>query len=196
MPNAPSTSVWLVSVLVAAAYLLGGISPGWWLVKQKAGIDLRQRGSGVTGASNVGRVLGTRGYVAVMILDAAKGMAAVYGARWLAPGQPWAMLAAPAVVAGHVWPIWLGFRGGRGAATLMGVCLALHPWIVPIAWVPGLVAWLVFRRGFAARAAAFVASLPAAWWLVPGAAARASFVLAWLLVLLAHRSHFGKTFAG
>jgi glycerol-3-phosphate acyltransferase PlsY len=194
MTDALSPSEWLVHALVATAYLMGGISPGWWLVRQKTGIDLRSQGSGVTGASNVRRVLGVRSYVAVLILDVAKGMAAVYLAVWLAPGRPWVMLAAPAVVAGHIWPIWLKFHGGRGAATLMGVCLALNPWIVPIAWMPGLAAWIAWRKGFAARAAAFLASLPAPWWLVSGTASRASFILAWLLVLLAHRSYLGKTF--
>jgi len=194
MPIAASTSEWLVPALVIASYLLGSVSPGWWLARRKAGVDLRDQGSGATGASNAGRVLGARGYAAVLILDLVKGMAAVYAARWLAPEASWAMLAAPAVVAGHIWPVWLRFRGGRGAATLMGTLLALHPWIVPIAWAPGLLAWLVFRRGFAARVGAFLASLPVGLWLLPDPASRTALVIAWLLVLLAHRRYFGKTF--
>src|ERR1700722_2071300 len=89
----------IVPALVVGAYLLGGISPGWWLVRRKTGTDLRAEGSGATGATNAARVLGTRGYVSVLILDTVKGMAAVYAARWLAPGAPWAMLTAPAAVA-------------------------------------------------------------------------------------------------
>lgn len=187
---------WLIPLLVVAAYALGGISPGWWLVRRKSGIDLRTQGSGVTGASNVGRVLGTRGYLAVLILDTAKGLAAVYGAAWIAPHSPWAALAAPAVVAGHIWPVWLGFRGGRGAATFMGACLALHWAIVPVCWIPGIAAGLLARKSFVARATAYVVSLPVGWWLLQGHANHASLLLAWLLVLLAHRQYFAKQLSG
>lgn len=193
MPNPASSPEWLVPVIVIAAYALGGISPGWWLVRRKAGIDLREEGSGATGATNAARVLGKRAYAGVLILDTIKGMIAVYGAVWLAPGNPWAVLAAPAVVAGHIWPVWLGFRGGRGAATLMGDCLALHPAIVPVAWIPGMLAGLIARKSFVARTVAFMASLPIGWWLLRGTPARVSLVLAWSLVLLAHRSYFAKT---
>lgn len=192
MPNAASTPDWLVSALVVAAYLLGSISPGWWLAR-RAGVDLREKGSGVTGASNAGRVLGTKGYVAVLVLDVAKAMAAVYAARWLAPEAPWGLLVVPAVVAGHIWPVWLGFKGGRGAAPLLGAFLAINLWIVLYAWIPGALAWAIVRKGFAAKAAAFAASLPIGWWLVPTMQGRTALVLAWLLVLLAHRQYFGKT---
>lgn len=191
MSGAP-TPAWLVPTLVAAAYLLGGVSPGWWLVRRRTGIDLRTEGSGATGASNAARILGKRVYFSVLILDTVKGMVAVYAARYLAPQAPWALLAAPAAVAGHIWPPWLGFRGGRGAATLMGTMLALHPGIVPLAWIPGLAAGWIARRGFAARATAFLASLPIGLWLLPGRPARLCLFIAWALVLLAHRSHFAR----
>jgi glycerol-3-phosphate acyltransferase PlsY len=192
MTNAAPSPVWLVPALVAAAYALGGISPGWWLVRRKTGIDLRTEGSGATGATNAARILGPRGYISVLILDTVKGMAAVYGARWLATGTPWALLMAPAVVAGHIWPVWLRFRGGRGAATLMGDCLALHWAIVPIAWIPGLFVAMLTRKGFAARAVAFLASLPAGFCLLHDIPSRVSLFLAWALVLLAHRSLLSK----
>ena len=187
-----SASDWPVPALAVAAYLLGGVSPGWWLARRATGVDLRSQGSGATGATNAGRVLGARGYAAVVVLDVAKGAVAVWAALLLAPGHPWAALAAPAVVAGHIWPVWLRFRGGRGAAPLLGACLALNAWIAAVAGVPGLAAWIILRKGFAARAAAFLAAAPAAWWLMPGTASRVSFALAWLLVLLAHRGHIGK----
>ena len=65
MPNTAS-SEWIVPVVVAAAYALGGISPGWWLVRRRTGVDLRDEGSGRTGATNAARVLGRRGYIAVL----------------------------------------------------------------------------------------------------------------------------------
>jgi glycerol-3-phosphate acyltransferase PlsY len=165
------------------------------MVRRKTGIDLRAEGSGATGATNAARVLGGRGFAAVLILDTVKGMAAVYAAHWLAPGSPWAFLTAPAVVAGHIWPVWLRFQGGRGAATFMGVCLALHWAIVPIAWIPGLIAGLLIRKGFASRAVAFLVSLPVGLWLLPAKPARLALFCAWSLVLLAHRSHFSKKLA-
>jgi glycerol-3-phosphate acyltransferase PlsY len=185
-----------VSMLVVGAYLLGGISPGWWLVRRQAGVDLRAEGSGATGATNAARLLGTRGYVSVLILDTVKGMAAVYAARWLAPDQPWALLAAPAVVAGHIWPVWLRFKGGRGAATLMGDCLALNLWIVPLAWIPGLIAGKLTGKSFWGRFVAFLFSLPVGLCLLHGLPARIALFSAWVLVLLAHRSHFGKKLTG
>ena len=109
---------------------------------------------------------------------------------------PWALLAAPAVVAGHIWPVWLKFRGGRGAATFMGIALAMNLWIVPLAWVLGLAAGLATRKSFAARAVAFIASLPMGWYLIHGLPTHASFLLAWSLVLLAHRSYLGKHLPG
>jgi glycerol-3-phosphate acyltransferase PlsY len=193
MTDATQTPEWIVPALVIGAYALGGISPGWWLVRRKTGVDLRTEGSGATGASNAARVLGTRGYIAVLILDAVKGMGAVYAARWLAPDSPWAILTAPAVVAGHIWPIWLGFRGGRGAATLMGDFLAMDWYIVLFAWIPGVLAGLITRKGFVARAVAFLASLPIGEFLLHDKPARISLFLGWTLVLLAHRSYFSKS---
>ncbi len=77
--------VWQVPLLVAAAYALGSLSPGWWLVRRQAGVDLRNEGSGATGATNAARVLGKKAYAWVLILDTLKGFAAVLAARWLAP---------------------------------------------------------------------------------------------------------------
>ncbi len=184
--------VWQVPLLVAAAYALGSLSPGWWLVRRRAGIDLRNEGSGATGATNAARVLGKKAYAWVLILDTLKGLAAVLAARWLAPEQPWAALAGPAVVAGHIWPIWLRFRGGRGASTLMGACFAYHWAIVPLAWIPGFISLAFLNKWFIARTVAFVASLPLGWYLLGNFPARLSLLLAWLLVLLAHREHIGK----
>jgi glycerol-3-phosphate acyltransferase PlsY len=192
MPNAAPPPEWLVPAVVFAAYAWGSLSPGWWLVRQKAGVDLRSEGSGATGATNVSRILGRKAYAWVLVLDTLKGWLAVLGARWLAPASPWAALAAPAVVAGHIWPVWLRFRGGRGAATLMGDCFALHWAIVPLAWVPGFISVLFIHKWFIARSIAFVCSLPIGWWLLGNFPSRMSLLIGWLLVLLAHRDHFGK----
>jgi glycerol-3-phosphate acyltransferase PlsY len=183
---------WVVLVLVGCAYLIGSLSPGWWLVHRHAGVDLRAEGSGATGATNAARVLGRRAFAYVLILDAAKGWLAVWAVHRLVPDSGWSGLAGPAVVAGHIWPIFLGFKGGKGAATFMGVCLALNPWIVPLAWLPGLLTGLFFRKGFIMRMVAFLSSLPIGWWLIPTQSGRTCFIIAWSLVLLAHRSYFAR----
>ena len=93
------------------------------------GIDLRLAGSGNTGATNVMRVLGLKVGVPVMALDIAKGAAAVVIARALSTNDIVPVLAAAAAVTGHMYPLFLGFRGGKGVATGAGTMIALVPWI-------------------------------------------------------------------
>ena len=117
----PSQLLW-----IAVAYLLGSI-PFGLLLARGAGIDLRTVGSGNIGATNVLRTGNKWLAAATLLLDAGKGFAAV----WLAArfgGDGWLPAAAGvAAFLGHVYPIWLGFRGGKGVATLLGVTLALLP---------------------------------------------------------------------
>ena len=119
----------LLPTLTAAstAYLLGCINAGYYLVRLCTGGDLRAGGSGNAGARNAGRVLGRTGFALVFLADAAKGAAAVGGAAALGTGRPGMALAAVAVVAGHVFPAQLGFRGGKGASAALGALLVLDP---------------------------------------------------------------------
>ena len=111
---------WQCVALVAGAYLFGGVSPGYWLARMR-GVDLRNTGSNSTGARNAGRVLGKRGFYLVVVLDIAKGIAVtVVAAFVLRVSDVWQFAAAVAVVVGHIWPVWLGFRGGKGVATFHG----------------------------------------------------------------------------
>ena len=113
--------------LVLAAYLLGSISFGLVAAK-RAGIDLRTIGSGNIGATNVGRALGKRTGRVVMLLDALKGLVPVLAARLLLPqNEWWSGGVAVAAVLGHLFPVWHGFRGGKGVATTAGVMLVLIP---------------------------------------------------------------------
>jgi acyl phosphate:glycerol-3-phosphate acyltransferase len=121
-------------ISVAVAYLLGSIPFGFLLVRLVRRQDIRSQGSGNIGATNVlrsgGKILG----VLTFLLDAGKGYAAVAIAQFLASGrsnaasQDAAILAGLAVILGHVFPVWLGFKGGKGVATALGVFLALSPW--------------------------------------------------------------------
>ena len=122
-------------VVLAVSYLLGSIPFGYLLVRIFRKEDIRTRGSGNIGATNVARS-GAKGLgVLTLLLDLAKGLLAVLLARHVAPGSPahpsdLAVLAAVAAVLGHVFPVWLGFRGGKGVATALGVFLALSPRVV------------------------------------------------------------------
>ena len=117
---------WLISI--SSAYLLGSIPFGYLLVRTFRQQDIRATGSGNIGATNVARS-GAKGLaIATLLLDAGKGFLAVRIAHFLLPNiaDLW-MAAAIAAVIGHVFPLWLGFRGGKGVATALGVFLALSP---------------------------------------------------------------------
>jgi acyl phosphate:glycerol-3-phosphate acyltransferase len=122
--------MWHVLVLIAA-YLLGSIPFGYVIVRAKAGADVRESGSGGTGATNVSRRAGKLAGLLTLLLDAAKGATAVWLARALATPDWnvnwWVAGAAILAVFGHCFPIWLGFRGGKGVATGVGVFLSLMP---------------------------------------------------------------------
>ncbi len=117
---------WLLSIPIA--YLLGSIPFGYILVKVFRHQDIRATGSGNIGATNVARS-GAKGLgLATLLLDAAKAFLAVKIAQHLAPGNfDLATLCGVAAILGHVFPIWLGFRGGKGVASGLGVFLALAP---------------------------------------------------------------------
>lgn len=121
------------AVAVAAAYLLGSIPTGYLAGRLLAGIDLREHGSGSTGATNVLRSVGKWPAAGVLAVDVLKGVAAIVLARWLfarldAPdsSQAWTVcLAGVAVLLGHSRSVWLNFKGGKSAATGLGVLLAM-----------------------------------------------------------------------
>lgn len=115
-----------VAVAVVAGYLLGSISFSYLIAKRVAGIDIRKHGSGNAGATNTLRILGKGPGILVLLLDAVKGIAAVLLAMWFTGGNHTAMaLAGVASIIGHNWPIFFGFRGGKGVATTLGVMASL-----------------------------------------------------------------------
>jgi glycerol-3-phosphate acyltransferase PlsY len=124
-------------IVVVVAYLLGSIPFGYLIVRRKMGADIRQTGSGGTGATNVTRRAGKAAGVLTLLLDAAKGSAAVLIARAVA-GDDWLIAAAAiAALVGHMFPVWLSFRGGKGVATGVGIFLVLAP-------IPLLCAGVIF----------------------------------------------------
>lgn len=183
----------MILLMVCVAYALGCFAPGWILVRRKTGADLRNAGSGGTGATNAARVLGGGAFLVVLLMDAGKAALAVIIGRLMLPDDPWSALALPAVVAGHIWPAPLRFQGGRGAGPLLGGSVALNPLFLAAAALPAAVAATFTRRTFYIASTGAIGGITCAWWLLPGTPARVAFGLAVFFVVLAHRAHFMRT---
>ena len=195
---------WHYVVLVLLAYLIGGVSPGYWLVRMR-GVDLRDTGSSSTGASNAGRVLGKRGFYLVVVLDILKGLVVTLFVAHVLRGVPdvWQFVIALAVVVGHIWPVWLGFRGGKGVATFHG---AWCPLLGGLGFVPAgicfalsLILKYVFRRSFKNSWLGVHAFYPVIiWWLTRNHAdnwALTFLAVAMILIIwLAHRKNIAAAF--
>jgi glycerol-3-phosphate acyltransferase PlsY len=131
-------------LVLLTGYLLGSLPSGWLAGRWLAGIDLRQEGSGSTGATNVLRVLGKGPALAVFLVDVFKGTAAVLLAKAVlqphgySTASDWGVVAAGlAALAGHIWPLWLSWKGGKAVATGLGMLLGL-------AWPVGLACLGIF----------------------------------------------------
>jgi acyl phosphate:glycerol-3-phosphate acyltransferase len=184
---------WSAAGLVGAGYLLGSIPFGVLVARAVRGVDVRASGSGNIGATNVARVAGVGPGLLVLVLDAGKGALAVLLARELLPGAPFVQaLSGLAAVLGHVAPFSLGFRGGKGVATALGV-LAL---LVPAAAVAGVLAYaLVFAlfriSSLGSLAAGLAAVAAAALW--PGTRLSVGFTsVLYALILFTHRGNIRR----
>jgi glycerol-3-phosphate acyltransferase PlsY len=181
---------------VIAAYLLGSI-PFSYLVARRFGVeDVRTVGSGNVGASNVMRSVGVPAGVLAFLLDALKGGVASLAAEWLAPGTSLAALAAGAAVLGHMFPVWLGLRGGKGVATGAGAFLPLAPAATGIA-VAVFVTTLTTTRYVSISSMAGALSLPIAALALDGrmSVVWASAVVA-VIVVVAHSSNLARLARG
>ena len=133
---------WQFLVCAAVGYLLGSLPSGLWIGRLARGIDIRQYGSGRTGFTNVLRTVGVRWGVVVLIADLAKGAVAVVIGLLISDEPYVAAVAGLAAAVGHDWPLFAGFRGGRGVAASFGAALAMNP-VASLALLPfavGLVA--------------------------------------------------------
>ena len=191
----------LWGVAVVLAYLLGSIPSGVWIGRFVFGIDPRDYGSRSTGMTNVLRTMGKKAAAAVLLLDLAKGAVAVGAARALLPEQPWAhVLAAFAAAAGHNWPIFSGFRGGKGVV-VSGVAIGVLYWPILAAIIPvGIIT--VYLTRYVSVGSILGALTTAAL----GIAAYAThaiplaylfyFLVASALVLWTHRANMARLMAG
>ena len=200
----------LPPLLLLTGYLLGSIPSGWLTGHWLAGIDIRTQGSGSTGATNVLRVVGKGPALAVFLVDVLKGTAAVVLARWLltpagAPGPDWVVdgwvvAAGLAALAGHIWPVWLGWKGGKAVATGLGMLLGLA-WPVGLACFGIFLTVLTFSRIVSLSSVVAALALPPLMlgWFGSGGPRPAYLALAVLttvLVVWRHRSNLQRLLAG
>lgn len=174
---------------ILLGYVIGSLPLGYLLAHRVTGIDLRHAGSGNVGAANVYRTSGLLIAIAVMLADMAKGAGAVLAMGAVGPA---AVASGVAAVFGHVYPVWLGFRGGKGVATASGVFAVLAP-------VATLIAAVIFvltvarTRFISLGSIVATALLPAIQWAVSGSRAVAigATVVA-VLILFRHRGNMAR----
>jgi len=183
---------------LVVAYLAGGIPFGYLLVRWKTGEDVRRKGSGNIGATNVLRTSGRVIAVATLLLDIAKGAFAVWLAGKLSDGSPtWMSLAALAVMAGHAFPVFLQFQGGKAVASFIGAFLYLTP-------IPMVCALLVFvivvyaTRQISMGSIVASGSLPLATWLIehPPLVVVLASLAAGAFIIYRHRANIERIRAG
>jgi len=182
----------MIPLLIAAiAYVLGAIPFGYILVKLASGADVRSAGSGNIGATNVLRTTGRAAGIATLLLDIAKGYLAVWIAGRLTEHDPlWMSVAAIAVMAGHAYPIFLKFRGGKAVASFVGAFLCL----TPVALIMTLVVFVVavaWSRYISLGSIIAAAAFPLAVWLVQKGElpVEAAAILAGAFIIYRHSSN-------
>lgn len=152
------------ALAIIIGYLLGSIPPAYIAGRLVKGIDIRQVGGGNVGTLNVMREIGAASGIAVLIVDIAKGSLAVLIAQWLGVSTLFVFIAGFAAIVGHNWPVFLQFRGGKGAATTLGVLLALAPLKLAIG-LAILVVVVLFTSNITLGLTAGLALMPLILWL-------------------------------
>jgi acyl phosphate:glycerol-3-phosphate acyltransferase len=191
-----------IVLVLLAAYLLGSIPFGLLIARAVGAGDIRQQGSGNIGAANVTRSAGKIAGIFTLVLDALKGYAAVWlAAHFLHGSMRWMISAAVAAVLGHVFPVWLKFRGGKGVATGLGVFLP----IAPVAVAAAAIVWIliVLFWGYSSLGSIIAAAvLPLLVYLLyapghePPLPVTLGTVFIALLVLVKHRANMERLMRG
>jgi glycerol-3-phosphate acyltransferase PlsY len=183
-------------LLVAAAYLLGSVSSAIIVCRLLGLPDPRGEGSGNPGATNVLRIGGKKAAAVTLIGDMLKGLLPVLAAKLLGAGMAVQAAVALAAFLGHLYPVFFGFRGGKGVATALGVLLGLH-------WPVGLLTiatWLLIARVFRISSLAALLSLLVTpvyvWWLIPEPALIIALLVMLILLFWRHRSNIRNLLAG
>jgi glycerol-3-phosphate acyltransferase PlsY len=185
-----------------AAYFIGSVPFGFLIVRRAGRGDIRSAGSGNVGAANVARVVGTWAGVLTFLLDAAKGAIAVWLAAFVTNGSvTWMVVAALGAIIGHIFPVWLAGRGGRGVSTAAGAFLLIC-WPAVTA---AMVVWLivaVLSRYLSLASILAAASLPFLTYILyapghaPSHVVSIGTAFSSLLVILKHRPNIGRLMDG
>ena len=183
-------------LILAIGYLLGAMPNGYLAGRWLKGIDLRQCGSGSTGATNVLRNVGKVPALVVFLLDVGKGALAVLLAKQMGLNDWLQVLAGLAALAGHIWPVWLGWKGGKAVATGLGLFLGLA-WPVGLASLGIFLAVISIFRIVSLSSVAAAMALPVLMMATDQNTASITVsVVAMLLVLWRHRSNIERLIAG
>ncbi len=185
-------------LVLVAAYLLGAIPFGYLLVKWKTGADVRTAGSGNIGATNVLRTSGRTAAIVTLLLDIAKGYFAVWMAGRLTGADPlWMSAASLAVMAGHAWPVFLGFKGGKAVASFVGAFLCLTPAAIAAETVV-FVGTVAATRHISLASIVGAFTFPLAVWLIlhPPLPLILASILASAFIVYRHSSNFRRLRAG
>lgn len=192
------TDVWqaktlaVLVVVAVCAYLIGNISPSI-LIARAHGIDIKKEGSGNAGTTNVLRVLGKKAAAATLIIDILKGTVAVVLAGLLV-GSNAAMVAALASFCGHVWPVFFGFKGGKGVATAFGAICGIHPGLGFSCLGVVLLIVLITKR-MSAGSLAGALSFPVLCWFFEPRFIWLGSIMA-LIILVKHRENIARLARG
>jgi len=205
------------AAVIVIAYLLGSMPFGYLIVRVTQGADVRDTGSGGTGATNVSRRAGKAAGVVTLVLDALKGAAAVTIAKVIL-GMPmfaegghvgppllsgvsdtkwWVAAAAIAVIVGHIFPVWLRFRGGKGVATGVGVFVMLAP--IAVAFAAVIFVLVVWRTRYVSLGSIVAAAVIPLFVLLQNSSGAPIAVTAFLgaaLIVFAHRENIGRLMKG
>jgi glycerol-3-phosphate acyltransferase PlsY len=191
----------LGAVLVVAGYLCGSIPFGYLLTKLVVGVDVRTVGSGNIGGTNVARAGGKKLGVLVILLDAAKAIVPILVARAVLPPSPaterWVVAVAIAAFVGHLFPVWLGFRGGKGVATAFGIFAVLAPAAALAAAVGYAIAYGATRISSVGSLSGTAACVAAAF-VIYGPARPVSWaaLVLGLLIVFRHRANIRRLLSG
>ena len=186
----------LLAGAVLASYLLGALPFGLWIGKGFYGIDLREHGSKNTGATNAYRVLGRPAALLVFIGDTAKGMLGVYLGMALAGGELAAVVCGIASICGHNWSVFLGFKGGKGVATSLGVIAVLAPKVTVIVFAVWAAVVLLTKYVSLGSIIAAALTPPLMWWFGEAREVMVFGVAAAAFVILRHRPNIERLLKG
>lgn len=185
----------LAAVVLVVAFVLGSVPFGAILARRR-GVDIQQEGSGNIGATNVARTLGKKLGALVLLLDAAKGALPTAGAGWLAAQggiDPWAGAGAGLLaVIGHCYTPWLGFQGGKGVATALGVFLVLDPLATGVSVGVFALTYAAFRKASLGSLVGAVIMPLVLWWRAEPAPELALAIATVSLILWRHRDNITR----